>query len=79
MHGSLQIRSYTPRTVQNPFNPTQNAQEEKEGARRMGPTTDGTVSGHLRGLLMEKGLLEVQPQAETSLQSGALQRMQSPF
>lgn len=45
----------------------------------MGPTTDGTVSGHLRGLLRERGLLEVQPQAETLLQSGALQRIQSPF
>lgn len=53
--------------------------EEREGARRMGPTTDGTVSGHLRGLLRERGLLEVQPQAETLLQSGALQRIQSPF
>lgn len=53
--------------------------EEREGARRMGPTTDSTVSGHLRGLLMEKGLLEVQPQAETLLQSGGLQRIQSPF
>lgn len=27
---------------------------EERGARRMGPTTDGTISGHLRGLLMEK-------------------------
>lgn len=27
----------------------------------------------------ERGLLEVQPQAETLLQSGALQRVQSPF
>lgn len=53
--------------------------EEREGVRRMGPTTDSTVSGHVRGLLMEKGLLEVQPQAETLLQSGALQRIQSPF
>lgn len=44
----------------------------------MGPTTDSTPSGHLRGLLIENRslwLLEVQPQAETLLQSGALQRI----
>lgn len=41
----------------------------------MGPTTDSTASGHLRSLLIEKGLLEVQPQAETLLQSGVFQRI----
>lgn len=51
---------------------------EERGVSRGGPTTDSTVSGHLRGLLVEKGLLEVHPQVETWLQSGALQRIQSP-
>lgn len=46
----------------------------------MGPTTDGIVSGHLSGLADgERGLFEVQPQAETLLQSGALQKTLSPF
>lgn len=37
------------------------------------------LTGHLRRLLKEKGLLEDQPWVETLLQSGAPQRIQSPF
>lgn len=76
--GSLGICGCSPQTVQNQFNPAQNT-GKREGARRMGPTTDSTVSGHLRGLLTEKGPPAVQPQAETLLQPGALQRIQPPF
>lgn len=59
--------------------PAQNT-GKRAGASRPDSASDSTVSGYLRGLLMEKGLLEGQPQAEeTLLQSGALERIQSPF
>lgn len=58
--------------------PAQNTRE-REGASRLDSASDSTDSGHLRRLLKEKGLLEDQPWAETLLQSGASQRIQSPF